>query len=160
MHVNSGTVQQIGGTATEGLSDVVWLSDTLQKGWLWHSRQTRLVRIALLRLALVKLESLSTARSISTSERSAFCTEACLMKAQALHNPVQAMPAMQLDQDEDQECADACEEIAGATPHLKVCSSHHGLYEVGPLQLRVLEIAVAAVRCREVGPSQVLRVTP
>ena len=65
-------------------------SKLLQKDWLRPGRQTRLVRIALLRFALVKLESLSTARSISTSERSAFCAQACLMRVQALHSHMQA----------------------------------------------------------------------
>ena len=49
---------------------------------------------------------------------------------------------------------------AGAAPHLKVRPSNHCLDEVGPLQLCVLEVAVSAVCCCEVGPSQVLQGTP
>ena len=67
--------------------------------WMQEGTQTRLVRIALLRFALVRLESLSTARSMSTSERSAFCAKACLMRVQALHSHMQASPTVQLQPD-------------------------------------------------------------
>ena len=108
-------------------------------------KDTCLVRMALLRLAFVRLASLRTARSIRTSDRSAFCTrraalprQRCAVSlSQASLQPRQIIASMRYKDTER----------IHLDQHLKVCASNHCLDEVCPLQLSVLEITVTAV-CR------------
>ena len=120
-----------------------------------HGGRQHRMKMVRCRLAFRRLASFSTARSISTSLRLAFCG------APRVSDPRGSAPARTPRRVPRPAGAAACcrqhRPCTGRGAHLKVGAGHHRLDEVAALQVGVLEVAPPAVGRREVGPAQVLR---